>query len=109
MSFWETATPDQRSERSRRAGAAAAVSMTLEQKTERGRKGGLALAESMTPEQRTERTERSRKNGVIVASQVWESTEDGFRGNAGNVAKHNRANGWDPEAKCRVYSPALTA
>jgi general stress protein YciG len=107
--FWETATPEQRSERSRRAGAAAAVSMALEQKTERGRKGGLALAESMTPEQRTERTERSRKNGVIVASQVWESTVDGFKGNAGNVAKHNRANGWDPEAKCRVYSPALTA
>lgn len=105
VAFWETATPGQRSERSRRAGSAAAVSMTPEQKTERGRKGGLALAESMTPEQITE---RSRKNGVAAASQVWESTEDGFKGNAGNVAKHNRANGWDPNAKRRVYPPPST-
>ena len=109
VAFWETATPEQRSERSKRAGAAADVSMTPEQKTERGRKGGLALAESMTPEQRTEKIERSKRTGIIVASQVWESTEDGFKGNAGNVAKHNRANGWDPKAKRRVYSPDLIA
>jgi len=108
VAFWKTATPEQKRERSRRGGAAAAVSMTPEQKTERGRKGGLALAESITPEQRAERNERSKRNGVIVASQVWESTEDGFRGNAGNVAKHNRANGWDPNAKRRIYPSAST-
>lgn len=34
--------------------------------------------------------------------QVWESTVDGFRSNPGHVAKHNRANGWDPNARVRV-------
>ena len=37
-----------------------------------------------------------------VATQVWESTIDGFRSNAGNVARHNRVNGWDPNARFRV-------
>jgi hypothetical protein len=42
------------------------------------------------------------KGGKKSAAQIWESTIDGFRGNAGNVAKHNRANGWDPNARIRV-------
>jgi len=37
-----------------------------------------------------------------VATQIWESSISGFRGNAGNVAKHNKANGWDPSARFRV-------
>jgi hypothetical protein len=37
-----------------------------------------------------------------TSAQVWESTVDGFRGNAGNVAYHNKANGWDPNARIRV-------
>jgi len=36
-------------------------------------------------------------------SQVWESTMDGFRSNAGAVANHNKANGWPPGARIRVY------
>jgi hypothetical protein len=35
-------------------------------------------------------------------SQVWESTVDGFRGNAANVSRHNIANGWDPNARVKV-------
>jgi hypothetical protein len=42
------------------------------------------------------------KGGRNTARQTWESTVDGFQGNAGNVAKHNRANGWDPNARKRV-------
>jgi hypothetical protein len=38
-----------------------------------------------------------------VNSQIWESTVDGFRSTAGPVAIHNRANGWDPRARKRVY------
>ena len=41
-------------------------------------------------------------NAVKGATQVWESTIDGFRSNAGNVAQHNRAKGWDPNARFRV-------
>ena len=37
-----------------------------------------------------------------INSQVWESTVDGFRGNAGNVARYNRARGWPGEARIRI-------
>jgi hypothetical protein len=37
-----------------------------------------------------------------VNAQVWESTVDGFRSNAGGVANHNKANGWDPAARVRI-------
>lgn len=41
--------------------------------------------------------------GVQAAnSQVWESTMDGFRSNAGMVAIHNKRNGWDPNARVRI-------
>jgi hypothetical protein len=42
------------------------------------------------------------KVAMKTANQVWESKLDGFRGNAGNVAQHNKANGWDPNARTRV-------
>ena len=35
-------------------------------------------------------------------SQVWESTVDGFRSHSGGVARHNKANGWDPKARTRI-------
>ena len=35
-------------------------------------------------------------------AQIWESTIDGFRSHASGVARHNRANGWDPNARIRV-------
>ncbi len=40
---------------------------------------------------------------VQLTNQLWESTLDGYRSNAGNVAQHNKRNGWDPGAKVRVY------
>ena len=43
-----------------------------------------------------------RKGGKKSTAQVWESTVDGFRSHAAGVAKHNRANGWDPNARIRV-------
>ena len=42
------------------------------------------------------------KAGEVTSSQVWESTKDGFTGNAGNVAQHNRARGWSPNDRKRV-------
>jgi hypothetical protein len=35
----------------------------------------------------------------ITNSQTWRSTIDGFLGNPGNVAQHNKARGWDPGAR----------
>ena len=46
--------------------------------------------------------DRSKTMRDLTLNQVWESTEDGFRGNPGNVAKHNKQNGWDPNARVRV-------
>ncbi len=40
--------------------------------------------------------------GKKTASQVWESTVDGFRSSAGNVARHNKSKGWDPDARTRI-------
>ena len=40
--------------------------------------------------------------GTETSHQVWESTVDGFRGNAGNVAQYNRARGWPSDARVRV-------
>jgi hypothetical protein len=62
-------------------------------------KGAIAANASMTPEQKTE---RSRKAATNTNKQVWESTVDGFKGNAGAVANHNKANGWDPNARVKV-------
>jgi hypothetical protein len=39
--------------------------------------------------------------GAIV-SQIWESTVDGYRGRASSVALHNKANGWDLNARVRI-------
>ena len=44
-----------------------------------------------------------REKGIeAILNQVWESTVDGFRGRACNVAMHNKANGWDPAARVRI-------
>jgi hypothetical protein len=42
------------------------------------------------------------KAGKKTASQVWESTIDGFRSTAAGVACHNKARGWDPKARIRI-------
>jgi hypothetical protein len=50
--------------------------------------------------------ERDEQGKSVLAmknnSQVWESTVDGFRSNAGAVAGHNKARGWDPAARVRI-------
>jgi hypothetical protein len=42
------------------------------------------------------RRERDSKGAKVLNAQRWVSTRDGFIGNAGNVARHNKINGWDP-------------
>ena len=46
--------------------------------------------------------EDRRRNAEITNKQVWESTVDGFRSTSGNVAKHNKAKGWDPNARVKI-------
>jgi hypothetical protein len=40
--------------------------------------------------------------GTRSSKQVWESVIDGFRSNAGTVARHNKRNGWDPNDRVRI-------
>jgi hypothetical protein len=51
-------------------------------------------------------SERDEFGRSVVAmktnNQVWESTVDGHRGNSSAVARHNRANGWDPRARIKI-------
>jgi hypothetical protein len=42
------------------------------------------------------------KGAEKTNAQIWESTIDGFRSNAGAVARHNKARGWDPNARIRI-------
>jgi hypothetical protein len=62
-------------------------------------KAGKASVASMTPEKRSS---NAKEAGRVSSKQVWESTKDGFRSNAGCVARHNKRNGWDPNARSRV-------
>lgn len=48
------------------------------------------------------RKEDLKRGGSTSCAQVWESTHDGYRNNPGNVAQHNRKNGWDPNDRVRV-------
>jgi hypothetical protein len=117
-------TPEQRSKAGLRAfelklGVHSAEYRESENYTETRRKAGLATLKSKTgvhapgmaslggqtvvklgkgihaPEHRG-------KGAAVTNSQIWESTIDGYRGNAGNVARYNRMNGWDPNARIRV-------
>ena len=42
------------------------------------------------------------KGAAVTNSQRWQSAVDGFISNAGNVARHNRANGWPGDARVRL-------
>jgi ssDNA-binding Zn-finger/Zn-ribbon topoisomerase 1 len=92
---------------------------TSTQKTEDRRKGGLAGsrenkqkagrlgAQNQTLEDKrkggvNQKIEDKAKGGKTSANQVWESTVDGYRGMACLVARHNKNNGWDPNARRRV-------
>jgi len=51
-----------------------------------------------------------RQNGIKTGpraaattnAQLWRSTVDGFEGRACSVARHNKANGWDPAARVKI-------
>lgn len=69
--------------------------------------GRSIVAMGMNEKTHAEKDEKGRSLHAMrrveeMNKQVWESTEDGFKGNAGNVAKHNKQNGWDPKARVRV-------
>lgn len=50
-----------------------------------------------------EKDELGRSLAVMkVNRQMWESTIDGFRSSPGPVAYHNKARGWDPNARIRI-------
>ena len=44
----------------------------------------------------------NRKGAAVTNSQKWMSTVDGFVSTSGNVAQHNRRNGWDPAARVKI-------
>ena len=48
------------------------------------------------------RRERDSKGARVLNAQQWVSTHDGFIGNAGNVARHNKINGWDPSDRVKL-------
>ncbi len=64
-----------------------------------GRLGGLIGG---TLGDRSKKAEGGQNGGYTTSSQVWESTIDGFKSNAGGVTLHNIANGWDPKARKRI-------
>jgi hypothetical protein len=79
-----------------------------------GKKGGVTMGNKCFQEKRGIHDpaykevcrENSRRNGKIsgpkATSQRWQSTVDGFISHAPGVAKHNRHNGWDPNARIRI-------
>jgi len=96
-----------------------ATFQTPEQLAENGQKGGRKRAKTMHAEKddqgrsiiavrggRKGGREGKRKGGekgsVTTNAQLWQSTVDGFVSNAGGVACHNKANGWDPGARTRM-------
>jgi hypothetical protein len=96
-----------KSEHAVKMGAASVAATTPEQRSERARKGSKATHARKNSEGKSIHASEmgkkgGRKGGLAASSQVWESTIDGFRSTAGNVAQHNRRNGWDPNARFRV-------
>ena len=74
----------------------------LEHQREAGKAGGNKIVDSKVGIHSEEflnsdaRRERDSKGAKVLNAQRWVSTRDGFIGNAGNVARHNKINGWDP-------------
>jgi len=102
-----SSTFEEKSERGRKGGKKGAEtlnsSLTLEQKKANGRKGGEAYFASTTPEQRRSIASKGgQKSSAITNAQRWKSTVDGFISTSGNVARHNKANGWDPGARVKI-------
>jgi hypothetical protein len=78
-------------------------SLTLEQLREQGRKGGrITGAENFSKVSKETLSNNGKENVAKLNSQKWVSTMDGYVGSAGNVARHNKKNGWDPKARVKV-------
>ena len=73
-------------------------------KNEEGKsKHAVKIAEKLNGEKDTEgKSLNASRGGKTAASKIWQSTIDGFVSNAGNVARHNKARGWDPNARVKI-------
>jgi hypothetical protein len=69
---------------------------------DRSKVGKKTAQEGTGCHKKEHRSKGGKKGGKSSTSQVWESLIDGFRSNAGCVAYHNKARGWDPDARIRV-------
>jgi hypothetical protein len=85
------------------------VAMRVSEKThaKKDQLGRSISAMNMIEKTHAEKDEKGRSKHAMkrveeMNSQVWESTEDGFRSTAGAVAKHNKAKGWDPNARVKI-------
>jgi hypothetical protein len=77
----------------------------IKHQSEAGKVGGLITGHKHFKDKTglfSQTKEQLSENSRKANSQVWESTHDGFRANAGNVARHNIANGWDPGDRVKV-------
>ena len=65
--------------------------------------GRSSLAVKMSEKANAKKDELGRSLTIMkTVSQVWESTVDGFRSTPGGVTNHNKARGWDPNARVRI-------
>jgi len=100
-------TPQQMTEHGKKGMAAMRAVLTPAQMRENSRKGAELLNSTLTLEQKIEYGRKGGKKGgkkgsANTNSQRWKSTIDGFISNAGAVASHNKARGWDPAARVRI-------
>ena len=70
-------------------------------------KGAVKLNELLHKERNeegksTHAVSMGKKGSKKTNNQTWESKVDGFRSNAGTVARHNKSRGWDPSARVQI-------
>jgi hypothetical protein len=70
--------------------------------TKGGKIGGKIRAKTLNEKNEEGKSINGVKGGKATSSQVWESLIDGFRSGPGQVARHNKANGWDPAARVKI-------
>lgn len=102
-------TPEKMSEDGRKAGEACHAEKNEEGKSVNAVEGGKKTFEkgvgvfALTSEELAENGRKGgRKGGKVSSSQVWQSTIDGFQGRACSVALHNKANGWNTNARIQI-------
>jgi len=89
-------TPEIKTRRSKRAAAITHARKDEEGKSVNAKRAAVALHSVKDEMGRSAHT-------METINKRWRSTIDGFESNAGNVANHNRANGWPPEARVKVF------